>query len=45
VLTRVFEFHYENRGQHVITKDQLLAIGDEMEPQVSADRIEEAPYR
>lgn len=45
VLTRIFEFHYENRGQHVITKDQLLAIGDDMEPQVSADRIEEAPYR
>ncbi|MGC1955746.1 MAG: NADH-quinone oxidoreductase subunit NuoI [Gammaproteobacteria bacterium] len=45
VLTRIFEFHYEKRGEHVITKDQLLAIGDKTEPQVSADRMEEALYR
>lgn len=45
VQTRIFEFHYENRGEHIITKDQLLAIGERTEPQVSADRTDDAPYR
>lgn len=45
VLTRIFEFHYERRGENVITKDQLLAIGDQTESQVSADRVAEACYR
>lgn len=45
VMTRIFEFHYDKRGEYVITKDQLLAIGDKTEPQVSADRMEEALYR
>ncbi|MFZ0255642.1 MAG: NADH-quinone oxidoreductase subunit NuoI [Gammaproteobacteria bacterium] len=45
VLTRIFEFHYENRGEHIITKDHLLAIGDKTESQVSVDRTAEAPYR
>jgi NADH-quinone oxidoreductase subunit I len=45
VMTRIFEFHYDRRGEHVITKDQLLAIGDKTEPRVSVDRMEEAHYR
>lgn len=45
VMTRIFEFHYEKRGEHIINKDQLLAIGDKMEPQVAADRLAEASYR
>jgi len=45
VLTRIFEFHYERRGQEVITKEQLLKIGDENEVQIAADRAEDAPYR
>jgi len=45
VLTRIFEFHYEKRGDNVITKDQLLAIGDKMERQIAADRAEDAAYR
>ena len=45
VETRHFEFHFENRGEHVIHKDQLLAIGDKYEKQLAADRATEAKYR
>lgn len=45
VLTRIFEFHYEKRGDQIITKDGLLAIGDRMEAQIAADRAADAPYR
>ena len=45
VETRNFEFHFENRGEHVITKQQLLAIGDKYEQQLAADRAVEAKYR
>ena len=45
VLTRIFEFHYERRGQEIITKEELLKIGDENEAQIAADRAEDAPYR
>lgn len=45
VETRHFEYHFEERGDHVITKDKLLAIGDEYEDQIAADRAEDAPYR
>jgi NADH-quinone oxidoreductase subunit I len=45
VETRIFEFHFENRGEHVITKEQLLAIGDKYEKQLAADRAADAKYR
>lgn len=45
VETRQFEYHFEERGDHVITKDKLLAIGDKYEDQIAADRAEDAPYR
>ena len=45
VETRIFEFHFENRGEHVITKEQLLAVGDKYEKQLAADRAAEAKYR
>lgn len=45
VETRIFEYHFEARGDHVITKDRLLAIGDEYEAQIAADRAEDARYR
>ena len=28
VETRIFEFHFENRNEKIIKKDQLLKIGD-----------------
>ncbi|MEW5942258.1 MAG: NADH-quinone oxidoreductase subunit NuoI [Pseudomonadota bacterium] len=45
VLTRIYEFHYEKRGDEVITKATLLRIGDEMEAKIAADRALDAPYR
>ena len=45
VETRIFEFHFENRGEHIITKEQLLAVGDKYEKQLAADRAAEAKYR
>jgi NADH-quinone oxidoreductase subunit I len=45
VETRQFEFHFEERGEHIINKEKLLAIGDKYEVQIAADREADAPYR
>jgi len=45
VETRIFEYHFERRGENIMTKDKLLAIGDKFEDQIAADRASEAPYR
>ncbi len=45
VETRIFEYHFENRGENVIHKDELLAIGDKYEAQIAADRAADARYR
>ncbi|MFP4271587.1 MAG: NADH-quinone oxidoreductase subunit NuoI [Halothiobacillaceae bacterium] len=45
VETREFEYHFENRGEQIMTKDKLLAIGDKYEAQIAADRLADARYR
>jgi NADH-quinone oxidoreductase subunit I len=45
VLTRIYEFHFEQRGEQVINKEQLLAIGDRHEGRIAADRAADAPFR
>lgn len=45
VETRIFEYHFENRGENIVNKQQLLAIGDKYEDQIAADREADAPYR
>jgi len=45
VETHIQEFHFENRGEQVIHKAQLLAIGDKYEPEIAAARAADAPYR
>jgi NADH-quinone oxidoreductase subunit I len=45
VETRVFKYHYEERGDHVLTKETLLQYGEELEPQIAQDRASDAPYR
>lgn len=45
VETHIHEFHFENRGENIITKEQLLAIGDKYEAEIAAARVEDAPYR
>ncbi len=45
VETRIFEFHFEERGEHILDKQKLLAIGDKYEAMIARDRAEDAPYR
>ena len=45
VMTRIYEFHFEQRGQEVIHKEELLLIGDQNETQIAADRALDARYR
>ena len=45
VETRIFEYHMEKRGENIMTKDKLLAIGDEYAPTIAADRAADAKYR
>lgn len=45
VETRIFDYHFEKRGEQIMTKAKLLAIGDKYEAQLAADRALDAPYR
>ena len=45
VETRVYEYAFENRGENIMTKDMLLAVGDKHEQQIAADREQDARYR
>jgi len=45
VETAITEYHFENRGEQIFNKTQLLAIGDEYESQIAADRAEDAFFR
>ncbi|HEX7047230.1 MAG TPA: NADH-quinone oxidoreductase subunit NuoI [Gammaproteobacteria bacterium] len=45
VETRVSDFHFEKRGEQIMTKEKLLAVGDKYEAQIAADRAADARYR
>ena len=45
VETRIYEYHGEKRGDLLMTKEKLLAIGDKVEEQIAADRGQDALYR
>lgn len=45
VETRIYEYCGESRDELLMTKERLLAVGDEHEPQIAADRAQDAPYR
>lgn len=45
VETNLFEYHFENRGEHIMRKDKLLALGDQYEEQVANMKAQDAPYR
>ncbi len=45
VETHIHEFHFENRNENVISKEELLAIGDKYEAEIAAARAADAPYR
>jgi NADH-quinone oxidoreductase subunit I len=45
VLTRFYDYHIERRGENILTKEKLLAIGDKYEPVIAQDRAVDAAYR
>lgn len=45
VETRVFEYHFEERGTQIMTKQNLLAVGEKYEKQIAEDRMADARYR
>lgn len=45
VVTPIQHYHISERGQNIMTKEKLLAIGDMMEPQLAADRTADEKYR
>ena len=45
VETRVFDYHFENREDSIMTKEKLLAVGDKHEDQIAEDRGIDARYR
>lgn len=45
VETDIHEFHFENRGENIITKQQLLAIGDRYEERIASARKADSSYR
>ncbi|HVB47859.1 MAG TPA: NADH-quinone oxidoreductase subunit NuoI [Burkholderiales bacterium] len=45
VETRLLEYHMENRGENIMNKDKLLAVGERFEAVIAADRGADARYR
>jgi len=45
VETDILEFHFENRGENIVGKEKLLAIGDRYEASIAANRRQDAAYR
>jgi NADH-quinone oxidoreductase subunit I len=45
VETRIHEYHMEHRGENIMNKDKLLAVGERYEAMINADKAADAPYR
>jgi NADH-quinone oxidoreductase subunit I len=45
VETHIHEYHFEKRGENIVTKPQLLAIGDRFEAEIAERRAADAAYR
>lgn len=45
VETGISHYHFEKRGENILTKEKLLAIGDEYESEIAKSRSEDAKYR
>jgi NADH-quinone oxidoreductase subunit I len=45
VVTPIQHYHISERGQNIMTKDKLLAVGDLMEDKLAADRVADKKYR
>jgi NADH-quinone oxidoreductase subunit I len=45
VETNIHEYHFEQRGESIMTKPKLLAIGDRFEKDIAAARAQDAAFR
>ncbi len=45
VETDISLYHFENRGENVMTKNKLLAIGDQYEKRIAENRDSDGDYR
>ncbi|MEJ7745823.1 MAG: NADH-quinone oxidoreductase subunit NuoI [Luteimonas sp.] len=45
VETHIHEYHFDKRGQNIVNKQQLLAIGDRLEAEIAERRAADAPFR
>jgi len=45
VETRIHEYHMENRGENIMSKDKLLGIGERYEAMIAADEAADARYK
>lgn len=45
VVTPIQHYHMKKRGENIMTKEKLLAIGDLMEERLAADRKQDERYR
>lgn len=45
VETRLHDYHFENRGENIMTKEKLLAVGDKYEDLIAKDRTQDKAYR
>ena len=45
VETRIYEYHFEKRGEQIMTKQMLLDVGDKYEKQLAEDRAAQANVR
>ena len=45
VVTPIHHYHVSERGQNIMTKEKLLAVGDMMEDRLAEDRKKDKKYR
>ena len=45
VETHIFEYHFEHRGENIMTKEKLLAFGDKHEAEINKNKAADAKYR
>ncbi|GGA77147.1 NADH-quinone oxidoreductase subunit I [Arenimonas soli] len=45
VETHVHEYHFEKRGENIVNKVQLLALGDRLEDEIAERRAADAAFR
>ncbi|MEZ5543996.1 MAG: NADH-quinone oxidoreductase subunit NuoI [Lysobacteraceae bacterium] len=45
VETHIYEYHFEKRGENLVTKPQLLALGDRLEAEIAQRRALDSAYR